>query len=291
MTDYLTTSEVASLLRIKERKVYDLASSGALPCSKAIGKLLFPRDQIEAWIAANAPQTIDSIALNRPSVALGSLDPLLEWSLRESASGIAMLFDGSADGLRRFSQAQGILAGLHIHDAATDTWNVRAIEQQKVTSAVLIEWATRQRGLILRSGLDTKIRSINDLVGHTVVPRQVDAGAQAILINLLNQHGVSEDAVLFTSVARTEHDLGETISRGQADAGLGLASIAALYQLPFVPLIDERYDLLVDRKHFFEPPFQQLLAFAESTQFQRYARSLTGYDTNNLGRVHLNTSV
>ena len=48
---YLTTRELASLLRIKERKVYDLAASGQIPCSRAMGKLLFPRKAIEAWIA------------------------------------------------------------------------------------------------------------------------------------------------------------------------------------------------------------------------------------------------
>jgi len=36
MSEYLTTKELAELLRIKERKVYDLAASGAVPCSKAM---------------------------------------------------------------------------------------------------------------------------------------------------------------------------------------------------------------------------------------------------------------
>ena len=50
MTEYLTTRELAELLRIKERKVYDLAASGKVPCSRATGRLLFPRAEIEAWI-------------------------------------------------------------------------------------------------------------------------------------------------------------------------------------------------------------------------------------------------
>ena len=47
---YLTTKELADLLRIKERKVYDLAASGKVPCSRATGKLLFPAAEIRAWI-------------------------------------------------------------------------------------------------------------------------------------------------------------------------------------------------------------------------------------------------
>ncbi|WP_407943286.1 helix-turn-helix domain-containing protein [Mangrovicoccus ximenensis] len=48
--EYLTVRELAELLRLKERKVYDLAASGELPCSRATGKLLFPAAEIRAWI-------------------------------------------------------------------------------------------------------------------------------------------------------------------------------------------------------------------------------------------------
>ena len=51
---YLTTRELADLLRIKERKVYDMAAAGEVPCSRAMGKLLFPRAEVEAWLAASA---------------------------------------------------------------------------------------------------------------------------------------------------------------------------------------------------------------------------------------------
>lgn len=49
--EYLTVRELAELLRLKERKVYDLAASGAVPCSRATGKLLFPANEIRTWIA------------------------------------------------------------------------------------------------------------------------------------------------------------------------------------------------------------------------------------------------
>jgi putative molybdopterin biosynthesis protein len=52
--EYLTTRELADLLRIKERKVYDMAAAGEVPCSRAMGKLLFPRAEVEAWLAASA---------------------------------------------------------------------------------------------------------------------------------------------------------------------------------------------------------------------------------------------
>ncbi|MEX0340492.1 MAG: helix-turn-helix domain-containing protein, partial [Arenibacterium sp.] len=53
MSDYLTTRELADLLRIGERKVYDLAANGEVPCVRAVGKLLFPRAEITAWLNAS----------------------------------------------------------------------------------------------------------------------------------------------------------------------------------------------------------------------------------------------
>ncbi|MCE3248266.1 MAG: helix-turn-helix protein, partial [Geminicoccaceae bacterium] len=50
MPEFLTTKEVAALLRIKERKVYELVSDNAIPVSRVTGKLLFPREMIEAWV-------------------------------------------------------------------------------------------------------------------------------------------------------------------------------------------------------------------------------------------------
>ena len=54
MTDFLTTRELASLLRVKERKVYDLVAAGALPVRRVTGKLLFPRNEIDAWLGAQS---------------------------------------------------------------------------------------------------------------------------------------------------------------------------------------------------------------------------------------------
>ena len=94
---YLTTRELADLIRVKERKVYDLVAAGDVPCSRATGKLLFPRDAVLAWID-RAGENADEVR-ERPPVVLGSHDPLLEWALRESGCGLASLFDGSLDGV------------------------------------------------------------------------------------------------------------------------------------------------------------------------------------------------
>jgi excisionase family DNA binding protein len=287
--EYLTTKELAQLLRIKERKVYDLAASGAIPCSRAMGKLLFPRAAVEAWVAQHSSGAPVPLTADRPAVLLGSSDPLLEWALRESHSGLASFLDGSMDGLERFAGGEGIATGLHVFDPASGDWN-RAVAAARFDGqpVVLAEWAWRERGLIVAHGNPKKIRSVESLGGMTLVPRQAAAGSQVLLEHLLQAAGIGGGDIQQLPEARSETDAALAVLEGKADAALGLSSLARQYQLEFVEIVKERFDLLVWRRDWFEPPFQHLLAFCRSSEFLEKAQELGGYDVSGLGRVHFN---
>lgn len=286
MADYLTTKELAELLRIKERKVYDLAASGEVPCSKATGKLLFPRDAIEAWIAKRSSGVERNIGQELPNVFLGSHDPLLEWALRESRCGIATFFDGSTDGLTRFSNHEGVATGLHLYDPITASWNEPFIAARfAVSPVVLVGWAKRQRGLIIDEKLKGKVEAISDLKGRCVAPRQAESGAQALFALLLDQAGLTEEDLVVTTPARTEADAALAVLENKAEAAFGLASLAAQYRLPFIPLIEERFDLLIDRRAWFLPPMQAFLDFCRSEVFRARAAELAGYDVADFAQV------
>src|SRR5215470_12822383 len=104
MPDLLTTDEAATYLRLSERKLYELVSHGAVPCTKVTGKWLFPKAALDRWLAAGliAPSVLAHVAA--PLIVGGSHDPLLEWALRESACGLAYLPEGSEAGLRRLAR-------------------------------------------------------------------------------------------------------------------------------------------------------------------------------------------
>lgn len=292
MTEYLTTRELAELLRIKERKVYDLAASGKVPCSRATGRLLFPRAEIEAWIEGQRTDLLQNApGTPRPNVVLGSHDPLLEWALRESRSGLATYFDGSADGLRRFEAGEGLAAGLHLYDVNAGDWNTPAtLGASTRLPAVLIEWARRRRGLIVRPGLEAEIRDIADLSGHTFAARQNEAGAQRLFAHLAAKANLEPSSLDATVTARSETDAALAILDGIADATFGLQSLAEQYRLAFVPLIQERFDLLIDRHSWFEPPMQKLIAFSRTKAFQQHAMAFPGYDVSALGTVRFNAA-
>lgn len=289
MPEYLTTKELADLLRIKERKVYDLAASGAVPCSKATGKLLFPRKAIEDWLASRSSGPEAAEAAPLPNILLGSHDPLLDWALRESRCGLATYLDGSIDGLRRFERREGLAAGLHLYDAENDAWNRAAVvEHCGGRPVVLVEWARRQRGLIVSSEIEGRVRALADVKGRRFAPRQPEAGAQQTFLALLAREGLTADDVEPAPPVRSEADAALSVLEGKADAAFGLEAFAEQYRLPFVPVIEERYDLLVDRRSWFEPPMQTFLGFCRGDAFRARAAELAGYDVSDFGRVHFN---
>ena len=288
-TEYLTTRELAEMLRIKERKVYDLAASGQVPCSRAMGKLLFPRREIEAWLARESSGGGEAKTLRRPAVLLGSYEPLLEWALRESGCGLATLLDGSLDGLDRFARGEGVASGLHVFDPESGEWNIPVIRSRFADAAVaLVEFAWRERGLIVAPGSESAFADPGALKDRRVVPRQGGAGSQVLLLQLIGQAGLQTTDVIWTDTARTESDAALAVLEGKADATLGLRAMAEQLRLGFVPLLRERYDLLVDRAAWFDPPLQCLVAFCHSPAFAAKATEYAGYDVSGFGTVRFN---
>lgn len=285
-TEFLTVKELAELLRTKERKVYDLAASGEVPCSRATGKLLFPAEEVRAWIEGR--RTGPAGSEKRPAVFLGSHDPLLDWALRKSRSGLATFFDSSLDGLSRFLNGEGIATGLHIHDENGD-WNRAAvISAARKSDAVLIHWATRRRGLVVRPDMADRIRSLEDMKGLRVAPRQSEAGAELLFRQVLAEAGVASDQLVFTDPCLSENDAVLSVAQGDADIAFGLEALARPFGLAFVPVIEEQFDVLIDRRAWFDPPMQALLAFVRTPEFQDRAEKMTGYDIHDIGTVKWN---
>tara|TARA_Y100000294_G_scaffold1053_3_gene1297 strand:- start:19755 stop:20672 length:918 start_codon:yes stop_codon:yes gene_type:complete len=288
--DFLTTREVAQLLRVKERKVYDLVANQRIPCTKATGKLLFPRAAIEIWLAASrtGPGTAADTG-TEPNVILGSHDPLLEWALKESGCAIASHFGGSIDGLDRFSHRDGIATGMHIYEPAVDGWNIDTVRQRfDGQDVVLVEFCWRQRGLVVQPDQENVISGVADLSGRRIVRRLPGTGSQILLDHLVSREGISASSIDFSTEAHTETEAASAVLENLADAALGLKALAQRYRLGFVPLIRERFDLLVRRRAWFDPSLQALTQFCASSSFHAKARSLSGYDTKGLGTVHFN---
>lgn len=286
--ELMTTSEVAEYLRLGERTVYDLVRRKRIPCSRISGKLLFPRRLIDLWVerevALEGPELREP-----PPIVAGSSDPLLEWALRESGSGLAVLSEGSGEGLGRLARGEATAAALHLRDPESGEYNLPALrEAGGLYDAVLLHWAWRQQGLVLAPGNPLELQSLADLPksGARLVARQSGAGAQRLLLHLLAEAGVAPEVVrMLERPALTESDVATLVADGEADCGLAVASVARRFRLDFLPLAQERFDLAIRRRSYFQPPFQALLAFTRTPAFAAKAAALGGYEVSETGTV------
>ena len=289
--EFLTVRELAELLRVKERKIYALAASGEIPCSRATGKLIFRRADVDAWVTSRSSGApVPGPAAERPLVLVGSHDPLLDWALRNSRCGLASFFDGSLDGIERLRKGEAVAAGIHIYDAAADDWNRRCVETELAGQpVVLLEWAWRDRGIIVAEGNPAGVAGLRDLANLRFAPRQPEAGSQLLFEALTAREGIGAAGIRkIDDVARSEGDVAVAIAEDKADAGFGLESIARQYRLGFVPLMRERYDIVVYRRAYFDPAFQAFVEFCRTDGFRARAAELGGYDLSGFGRVHHN---
>ena len=288
----MNTREVAEYLRIKERKVYDLVAQRHIPCTRAAGKWLFPKDLIDLWLRQHAEGVTASASpvAAPPAILSGSHDPLLEWAVRESDSGLAVLFNGSLDGLERFADRQALACGLHILDPDSGEYNAPMLAQRFASAPVVaIEWAWREQGLMVAPGNPLNVRGLPEAANQRFAVRQKEAGSYLLLGHLLSQAGMTlADVAAASPPLRSEHEVALAVANGEADAGLGVAAAARALRLDFLPLARERYDLVVWRRLYFEPPFQKLLAFARTPAFSKRAQDMGGYDLSGLGAVRYN---
>lgn len=285
-TEFLTTKEVAELLRIKERKLYDLVSAQEIPCVKATGKLLFPKAELMHWIRTGELNAGNSATNVRSSVVAGSHDPLLEWAIRESGCGLAMQFDGSLSGLDVFENNGAVATGLHVPNPNAPVWNIHAVQTRFAkNNVVLLRWATRQQGLIVAKGNPKKISDVSNLAALKVATRQAGAGGMILFDQLLREKNLNLAQLNVVENCRTENDTIAAVASGKADAAPGLKALALQFGLGFVPTRQENFDLMVCRKAWFEPPFQMLVQFTASDAFRKKAQTFEGYDTTALGTV------
>jgi putative molybdopterin biosynthesis protein len=285
-----TTSEAAAYLRLKERKIYEMVAEGTIPCTKVTGRWLFPKAELDHWLTSSIQRPP---GLSRPepaAIVAGSHDPLLEWALRESGCGLATLAVGSEAGLARFLAGEAIAAGMHLHalDDLEGDANVAALKARSdVGDAVLIGFCRREQGFLVPSGNPMKIRTIEDAAERRarICMRPKGAGAQLLLLALLERAKATLEAVQAGPMCPTGPDIAQAIRAGRADVGVATRSVANAAGLDFVPIVWESFDLLMRQRDYFRPSLQSLMRFIRSEALAARAGEMGGFDLSTAGAV------
>ncbi|PJG55570.1 DNA-binding protein [Bradyrhizobium forestalis] len=292
--EFLTTSEAADYLRLGERKLYELVTTGAIPCSKVTGKWLFPRHELDLWVLSGLARPAGMLIAEPPPVVGGSRDELLDWSLRESGSGLGSMSEGSARGLERLQRNEVMAAAVHFHalDAEGNLAGDASVEALRgapdLHDAVLVAFVRREAGLVLPHGNPKHLHGLTDVLatGARMATRQQGTGAQMLLDVLLKRAGAStRDLRRIETPALTGPDLAELVRAGQADCGIATRGAARSAGLDFVPLVWENFDLAMRQRSYFRPAMQTLLRFLNERRLRQRAEELTGYDPSPAGLI------
>jgi molybdenum cofactor synthesis domain-containing protein len=196
---------------------------------------------------------------------------------------------GSLGGLMALRQGRAHLGGSHMLDPETNTYNVPFIQRYLAGVPLkLINLAWRQQGLMVAPGNPKNLQSVRDLVrpGVRFINRQRGAGTRLLLDYLLKEEGL--DPAQVQGYGREEYThmaVAVNVFSKTADVGLGIMAAARALGLDFIPLLPERYDLVVPETTFADPRFQTLLTVIRSREFQEAAAALGGYDLKDCSKI------
>jgi putative molybdopterin biosynthesis protein len=196
---------------------------------------------------------------------------------------------GSQGGLVALRRGEAHLAGSHLLDPMTGEYNLAAIRQYLPDVPVIVVALTlRQQGLLLQRGNPKNIRDLDDLVhpNVTFINRQRGAGTRVLLDYHLSMKGIALENIRgYNQEEYTHLAVAAAVASGRADCGLGIAAAAQALSLDFIPLFQERYDLVIPRQYANSKLLAPLFDILHDAAFSRAVVELPGYDITPMGKL------
>lgn len=195
---------------------------------------------------------------------------------------------GSMGGLIALSRGETHMAGSHLLDPETGEYNLKYIHQVLPDLPVkVIALVGRQQGLIIPKGNPKNIFSLQDLTRNDVsyINRQSGAGTRVLLDYHLHLLDISTASIRGYKYEEFTHlSVAAAIASGRADCGLGIAAAAHALNLDFIPLYQERYDLVIPQRFYDDVLLRPLIELLKAQDFRRTVASLPGYNTDQMGQ-------
>jgi putative molybdopterin biosynthesis protein len=235
----------------------------------------------------------DREALRR-KVVVGGCDPAMflagEHVRKHDQETLVPCLMGSSLALKALKRGEIHVAGVHLSDENSRTWNLPDLKQSLGDlDFIVVTFAHWEEGFIVRRGNPKRIRAVSDIAKSTVriVNREQGSGARRLLDKLLEANHIRYNRVKGYSEEVLSHlEVASRVKAGLADTGISVRSVAAICGLDFVPLQRERYDLVIP-KTYYETlnALQVLLDTMVSKRFRDELHALGGYDTRETGKI------
>jgi putative molybdopterin biosynthesis protein len=196
---------------------------------------------------------------------------------------------GSMGGIMAIRNNEAHIAGIHMLDEKTGEFNVPYVNRylKNNESWRLVHLAMRDQGLMVLPGNPKGIQGLCDLVRSDIeyVNRQRGAGTRMLLDYQLKKMGIASSKIAgYDKEVGTHMAVAATIAGGAADAGMGIRAAAKALGLDFIPVAQERYDLILNFSPEDERP-ALIIKILQSPEFQQQVEALGGYDLTDAGKL------
>ncbi|MCA9882636.1 MAG: molybdopterin biosynthesis protein [Anaerolineae bacterium] len=225
-------------------------------------------------------------------MVIGSHDPmlnLLATYLRKHAPGHRMVSvnAGSIGGLVAIRRGEAHLAGIHLFDPETQTYNIPYLKKYLGDDPIrLVTFAHREQGLIVPAGNPHNVKSIKDIQSLRYVNRQRGAGTRLLLDYLLQQHQIEPENIRgYDHEEYTHLAVAAAVADGIGDCGMGVFQAAHAMGLDFISITQERYDLVIPQRFLDHDGVQVILDLLDNETFKAELNQQPGYSSDQTGRV------
>lgn len=311
----LTAIEVAELLKITKNTVYELVKRGELPGYKVGKKLRIDKADVENYINSQ------KVSKNNSNLIKSfKEEPLKEENLNNTKkidnpndiiiSGQDIILDILAEKIREKSNETRVLrfnvgsyaslydlyndrisiCSAHLWDGDTNEYNTAFVRKMLPgISCLLINLAYRNVGFYVAKGNPHKINTWRDLTKQniSIINREKGSGIRILLDEKLRLNSIKREQINGYNVERQSHSaVARSIARGEGDVGIGNEKAASQVDgIDFVPLQEERYDLVIKESDLKYPIYKLIISTIQSEEFKKEIESLGGYDLKDIGKI------
>ncbi len=303
----LSTQEVAELLHVSKSTIYELIRRGEINSYKIGRKVRFTQDDVDAYIARSRhersvlpvrrvelhSELLKAETSGESELVISGQDVVLDILtnyLHQSGVSAQRCYLNSFEGLLALYEGRVDAAACHLYDWEGKSFNLPFVKKLLPgVPAALINISHRSQGFYVAAGNPKEIRGWRDLARRdvTILNRSVGSSARILLDGQLRRMKLDAREIKgYEREMRSHLTMAAAIAEGEADLAIGTERISRQIEgLDFIPLLEERFDLVV-RKDFLESGTgEKLLAILRSAPFRKEIRHFTGNDYRDLGRI------
>lgn len=296
MAQSYTVEEVAQLLKVSKLTIYDLVKKEQLPTFRVGRQMRISHEDLQAYIqqhktgATAVSPTKDKIIIGGQDIVLDMLGKYIE---HQTGTKTLRSYEGSFNGIMALYHGECDIASLHLYDGDTNTYNTPYVKKILVSHQyVLINLVKREAGLYVQQGNPLGITTIEDIVTTkaTFINREKGSGARALFDEKLRIHNIAPSDIKGYDKEQLSHlDVASAVANGHADVGIGIQKTAKLINVEFIPLIIERYDIVLLKTAQTAALIQTIKDILRSLAFKEEVVALGHYDTSLTGEVMYET--